>query len=229
MRSSSPPPISAASSARRSRPRLGRPALDAVAAPGPGFRAAPASGRRRARARSTRRSSASPAPPARARPTRDGGSCASCSRGSATTSRSFLVGLLVGELRQGALEGVMVDAVAARPALPAADVRRAAMLAGDLAARSPAAALAEGAAGLARFALQLFRPVQPMLAQHRGRRRRGARRAGRGRARVEARRRARPGAQGAATRSGSTRARSTTSPPRCPRSSRPCARCRRAS
>ena len=76
----------------------------------------------------------------------------------------FLAALLHGELRQGALEGVMVEAVARAAELPAAEVRRAAMLAGDLAPVA-AAALAEGSAGLARFRLTLFRPVQPMLAR----------------------------------------------------------------
>ena len=76
----------------------------------------------------------------------------------------FLGALLRGELRQGALEGVMVEAVARAAALPAAEVRRAAMLAGDLAAVA-AAALAQGSAGLARFSLTLFQPVQPMLAR----------------------------------------------------------------
>jgi DNA ligase-1 len=80
------------------------------------------------------------------------------------TEQDFFVRLLVGELRQGALEGVMVEAVAKAAGLPAADVRRAVMLAGDLGVVAEAA-LAEGAAGLARFAVQLFRPVQPMLAQ----------------------------------------------------------------
>jgi ATP-dependent DNA ligase I len=78
--------------------------------------------------------------------------------------QDFLVRLLVGELRQGALEGVMVEAVARAAGLPAADVRRAVMLAGDLGVVAEAA-LDHGAAGLARFAVQLFRPVQPMLAQ----------------------------------------------------------------
>ncbi len=78
--------------------------------------------------------------------------------------QDFLVRLLVGELRQGALEGVMVEAVAKAAGLPAADVRRAVMLAGDLGVVAEAA-LGEGAAGLARFAIELFRPVQPMLAQ----------------------------------------------------------------
>jgi DNA ligase 1 len=81
--------------------------------------------------------------------------------------QSFLVRLLVGELRQGALEGVMLDAVAAAAGLPATDVRRAAMVTGSL--REVArVALAEGegagAEGLARFAVALHRPVQPMLA-----------------------------------------------------------------
>ena len=49
----------------------------------------------------------------------------------------FLRGLLVGELRQGALEGVMVEAVAAAAGVPAAAVRRAAMLRGDRRRRSP--------------------------------------------------------------------------------------------
>jgi DNA ligase-1 len=78
--------------------------------------------------------------------------------------QDFLVRLLVGELRQGALEGVMVDAIAQAAALPVADVRRAAMYAGGLAAVARAA-LIEGASGLARFAIRLLQPVQPMLAQ----------------------------------------------------------------
>jgi len=78
--------------------------------------------------------------------------------------QDFLLRLLVGELRQGALEGVMIDAIAAAAGLPAKDVRRAAMLVGDAGAVARIA-LAEGAAGLARFAVALHRPVQPMLAQ----------------------------------------------------------------
>jgi DNA ligase-1 len=77
--------------------------------------------------------------------------------------QSFLARLLVGELRQGALEGVMADAIAAAAELPAADVRRAIMLAGAVAPVA-AAALADGSAGLARFKLALFEPVSPMLA-----------------------------------------------------------------
>ncbi|HEY7281263.1 MAG TPA: ATP-dependent DNA ligase [Actinomycetota bacterium] len=74
----------------------------------------------------------------------------------------FLRGLLLGELRQGALEGVMVEAVARAAEVPSADVRRAAMLAGDLGEVARAAIADEG---LARFRLTLMRPVQPMLAQ----------------------------------------------------------------
>jgi DNA ligase-1 len=75
----------------------------------------------------------------------------------------FLSSLIVGEVRQGALEGVLLEAVAKAARVPAAAVRRAAMMAGDIGvvARS---ALAEGEDGLARYGLQLFRPVQPMLA-----------------------------------------------------------------
>jgi DNA ligase-1 len=74
----------------------------------------------------------------------------------------FLRRLLGGELRQGALAGVMADAVAKAAALPAAEVRRAAMLCGDLPAVAAAAMHGDGLAG---FALQVGRPVGPMLAQ----------------------------------------------------------------
>lgn len=80
-----------------------------------------------------------------------------------STEQRFLRRLLGGELRQGALLGVMADAVAAASGLPLADVRRAVMLRGDLAAVA-AAALAEGAAGLAGIGLVVGRPVSPMLA-----------------------------------------------------------------
>src|SRR5262249_23807985 len=77
--------------------------------------------------------------------------------------RRFLFALFTGELRQGALEGVLLDAIARAAALAAADVRRAAMYSGDVGAVARAA-LEEGAAGLARFSLQLLSPVAPMLA-----------------------------------------------------------------
>lgn len=78
--------------------------------------------------------------------------------------RDFLLRLLAGELRQGAQEGVMLEAVARAAAIPAGEVRRAAMVAGTIGAVA-AAALTEGAAGLARFRLRLMQPLRPMLAQ----------------------------------------------------------------
>jgi DNA ligase 1 len=78
--------------------------------------------------------------------------------------QDFLVRLLLGELRQGALEGLMVEAVARAAALPLGDVRRAVMMAGDIGVVAQAA-LAEGQAGLDRFKVELFRPIKPMLAQ----------------------------------------------------------------
>ena len=79
------------------------------------------------------------------------------------SERRFLSALLVGEVRQGALEGLVVDAIAKAAHLSAADVRHAFMFSehiGALARR----ALEEGAAGLARYGLELFKPVSPMLA-----------------------------------------------------------------
>jgi DNA ligase-1 len=78
--------------------------------------------------------------------------------------RDFLARLVLGEIRQGALEGVLVDAIAAAAALPESDVRRALMLASDPAVVAEAA-LTEGAPGLARFRLAPMAPVRPMLAQ----------------------------------------------------------------
>ncbi len=78
--------------------------------------------------------------------------------------QKFLVDLLLGELRQGALAGVMADAIAAAADLPAVQVRRAAMYAGSL-GEVARAALGQGASALETFQLQLFAPVAPMLAQ----------------------------------------------------------------
>ncbi len=78
--------------------------------------------------------------------------------------QDFLLRLIVGELRQGALEGVMLEAVAAAAGLPAAEVRRAATFAGAIAPVARAA-LSEGAKGLELFSIRLMRPVLPMLAQ----------------------------------------------------------------
>jgi DNA ligase-1 len=78
--------------------------------------------------------------------------------------QDFLARLLHGELRQGALEGVLIEAIARASSVDAARVRRAAMMAGDLGPVAHAA-LASGAAAIDAFAVQLMRPVRPMLAE----------------------------------------------------------------
>ena len=80
------------------------------------------------------------------------------------TEQTFLLRLLGGELRQGALAGIMADAVAKAIGVPVAAVQRAAMLGGDLPAVA-AAGLSGGAAALDAFTLRVGRPVSPMLAQ----------------------------------------------------------------
>lgn len=78
--------------------------------------------------------------------------------------RRFLIRLVRGELRQGALEGVLIEGIAEAADLPAADIRRAVMLASDPAPVA-LAALTAGAAGLTQFRLEPLFPVRPMLAQ----------------------------------------------------------------
>ncbi len=78
--------------------------------------------------------------------------------------QDFLIRAVLGELRQGALEGLMADAVAKAAGLPAAEIRRAVMTQGDLGAVARVA-LTAGREGLAPLAVRLFRPVMPMRAQ----------------------------------------------------------------
>jgi DNA ligase-1 len=78
--------------------------------------------------------------------------------------QAFVKAVISGDLRQGALEGLLVEAVAAAAEVPGDVVRRAAMLSGDLRAVA-AVALFEDPAALGRFRMRLFRPIQPMLAQ----------------------------------------------------------------
>jgi DNA ligase-1 len=78
--------------------------------------------------------------------------------------QDFLSRLIIGELRQGALEGLMLDAVAAAAELPAAEVRRAATFAGGV-AQVARAALSGGADALQQFSIRPMQPVLPMLAQ----------------------------------------------------------------
>ncbi|MEU5991390.1 ATP-dependent DNA ligase [Spirillospora sp. NPDC047418] len=77
--------------------------------------------------------------------------------------QDFLIRLLAGELRQGALDGVMAEAIAAAAEVKPAEVRRAFMLRGSLGPVATAA-LADGVAGLRAFTLQVGRPIKPMLA-----------------------------------------------------------------
>jgi DNA ligase-1 len=84
--------------------------------------------------------------------------------GAATAEEQrFLRRLLSGELRQGALEGVMLEAVAAAADVPAARVRRAFMLSGRL-PETARTALLGGAARLDAVVATVGRPVRPMLA-----------------------------------------------------------------
>ena len=84
-------------------------------------------------------------------------------RQAAGEEQDFLARLLVGELRQGALGGVMEEALAKATSIPAGEIRRATMLSGDPEAVARAV-LHEGREALSRFRVEIFRPVQPMLA-----------------------------------------------------------------
>ena len=78
--------------------------------------------------------------------------------------QDFLVRLIVGELRQGALKGLMLEAIAKAADIPVATVRRAAMSAGGT-GEVARTALTEGAAALSRYSIRLMQPVLPMLSQ----------------------------------------------------------------
>ena len=78
--------------------------------------------------------------------------------------QSFVARLVIGELRQGALESLVLDALASATQVPSAVLRRAQMLVGDL-LEVVRVASESGEAGLAAFDLTLFRPVSPMLAE----------------------------------------------------------------
>jgi DNA ligase-1 len=77
--------------------------------------------------------------------------------------QDFLVRLIFGDLRQGALEGVLLEAVARASGIASSRIRRASMLAGSLAPVARAA-LGDGDQALSRFMLRPFQPIQPMLA-----------------------------------------------------------------
>lgn len=79
------------------------------------------------------------------------------------SEQRLLRGILSGELRQGALDGVMATAVAQSHGVPVAAVRRGAMMSGDLAVAA-AVVRRGGRSALESISLEALRPVQPMLA-----------------------------------------------------------------
>ena len=83
------------------------------------------------------------------------------------SEQQFLRRLIVGELRQGALAGIMIEAIGAAADVPTATVRHAAMYSKSLGAVARAALL-QGAEALTGFRLELFVPAAPMLAQTAG-------------------------------------------------------------
>ncbi len=136
----------------------------------------------------------------------------------------FIRRLLTGDLRQGALAGVMADAVAEAAGVSAGVARRALMLTGDL-TRMAEIAISSGEEGLRAVGLELFRPIQPMLAAP------GQASTRRWRPSPVARWSSSSTGSGSRstvgrTRFVSTRATSTTSPIACRASSPPCSSCR---
>ncbi|HET9673540.1 MAG TPA: hypothetical protein VFP31_01935, partial [Gaiellaceae bacterium] len=75
----------------------------------------------------------------------------------------FVKRLFTGELRQGALAGLMVDAIAKAASVPGELARRALMLSGDL-TRTAEVAMTSGEEGLRAVGFELFTPIFPMLA-----------------------------------------------------------------
>ncbi len=77
--------------------------------------------------------------------------------------REFLIGLIMGEIRQGALESMVLEAVSQASSLPPDLLRQSLMFSGNI-GEVAQVALEEGIAGLSRFQPQLFHPISPMLA-----------------------------------------------------------------
>jgi DNA ligase 1 len=75
----------------------------------------------------------------------------------------FVKRLFTGELRQGALGGLMVDAIAKAAGVSSQIARRALMLSGDL-TRTAEIAITEGEDALREVGFEIFRPILPMLA-----------------------------------------------------------------
>jgi DNA ligase-1 len=83
--------------------------------------------------------------------------------GATEQEADFIRRLLTGELRQGALAGVMIDAIAKAAGVSAEIARRALMLSGDL-TRTAEIAMSSGEEGLREVGFEIFRPILPMLA-----------------------------------------------------------------
>ena len=81
-----------------------------------------------------------------------------------TLEAEFLTRMMLGEMRIGVVEGVLLDGISKASGIPKETVRRASMLHGDL-GDVARLALTQGAAGLESIGLRLFIPVKPMLAQ----------------------------------------------------------------
>jgi DNA ligase-1 len=77
--------------------------------------------------------------------------------------KEFLVGLIMGEVRQGALEGLIVEAIAQASGLAVERVQQGVMFSGNI-GEVARVALEEGLEGLSRFQPRLFHPIAPMLA-----------------------------------------------------------------
>lgn len=77
--------------------------------------------------------------------------------------REFLTGLILGEIRQGALEGLVLEAIGQAAHLPVDVLRQSLMFSGDI-GKVGQVAMEEGAKGLSRFQPRLFDPILPMLA-----------------------------------------------------------------
>lgn len=77
--------------------------------------------------------------------------------------RRFLIGLITGELRQGVLEGIVLEAIADASNIPLQLIRQAFMFSSDI-GEVARVALEEGIQGLSRFKPRLFHPIAPMLA-----------------------------------------------------------------
>src|SRR6478736_64166 len=80
------------------------------------------------------------------------------------SERDFVARLILGELRQGALESIVLDALAEAASVPPEAIRKAMLFAGN-AADVALSAFLGGEAELASFTIRLFRPLRPMLAQ----------------------------------------------------------------